>query len=169
MTCWRTLARSAPRLIENLRGHAFALADEPEEHVLGADVVVAELQRLAKRQLEDLLRPRRERRRTGRGGPRQTDGLLDLLAHRLERDPELLERLRRDSLTLVDQAEQYVLGADEAVVEQPRFFLREHQDSPSPVSKAFEHSDRLPRRFNPDPECTGRSTSFRYQHTTLGG
>ena len=90
--------------------------------------------------------------------PRQTDRLFDLLAHGLERDPELLESLRRHALTLVNEAEQYVLGADEAVVEQPRFFLREHQHSASPVSKPFEHSDRLPRRFNPDPECTGRST-----------
>ena len=31
--------------------HAFALADEPEQHVLGADVAVPELQRLTQRQL----------------------------------------------------------------------------------------------------------------------
>ena len=58
MTCWRTRARSAPRLDEHLGGDALALAHEAEEHVLGADVVVAELQGLAQRQLEDLLRPR---------------------------------------------------------------------------------------------------------------
>ena len=33
-------------LDENLRGDALAFANEPEEDVLGADVVVAELQRL---------------------------------------------------------------------------------------------------------------------------
>ena len=48
-------------LHEHLRGDAFALADEPEEDVLGADVVVAELQRLAQRELEDLLGAGRER------------------------------------------------------------------------------------------------------------
>ena len=48
-------------LHEHLRGHAFALTDEAEEDVLGADVVVTELQRLTKRELEDLLRTRRER------------------------------------------------------------------------------------------------------------
>ena len=47
---------------QHLGGHAFAFAHEPEQHVLGADVVVAELQRLAERQLENLLRPRREGR-----------------------------------------------------------------------------------------------------------
>ena len=40
----------------DLRGDTFALADEAEEDVLGADVVVAELQRLAQGELEDLLR-----------------------------------------------------------------------------------------------------------------
>ena len=45
-------------LDEHLGGDALALADEPEQDVLGADVVVAQLERLAERQLEDLLRPR---------------------------------------------------------------------------------------------------------------
>ena len=45
-------------LHEHLGGDALALTDEAEEDVLGADVVVAELQRLAQRQLEDLLGPR---------------------------------------------------------------------------------------------------------------
>ncbi len=47
-------------LHEHLRGDALALADEAEQDVLGADVVVAELQRLAQRQLEDLLGARGE-------------------------------------------------------------------------------------------------------------
>ena len=45
-------------LHEHLGGDALALTDEAEQDVLGADVVVAELQRLAERQLEDLLGPR---------------------------------------------------------------------------------------------------------------
>ena len=68
--------------------------------MLGADVAVAELQRLAERQLEDLLGPRRERRRAARCGPGHADRLLDLFAHGLERDPEGLEGLRRDALRL---------------------------------------------------------------------
>jgi hypothetical protein len=47
---------------EHLGGHALALADQSQEHVLGADVVVSELERLAKRQLENLLGTGRERR-----------------------------------------------------------------------------------------------------------
>src|SRR3954453_13876332 len=42
-------------------GHALVLADEAEQDVLSADVVVAQAQRLAQRELEHLLRARRER------------------------------------------------------------------------------------------------------------
>jgi hypothetical protein len=49
------------QLHEHLRGDAFAFADQPEEDVLGADVVVTELQRFTQRQLENLLGPRCER------------------------------------------------------------------------------------------------------------
>jgi len=41
---------------EDLSGDAVALAHEAEQEVLGADEVVAELKRLALRELEDLLR-----------------------------------------------------------------------------------------------------------------
>ena len=67
------------------------------------------------------------------------DRLFDLLAHGLERDAERLERLGGDALALVDQSEQDVLGADEAVVEQARLFLRQHQHPSCPVGESFEH------------------------------
>src|SRR6266542_3447795 len=49
-----------PQLHEDRGGDALALADEAEQDVLRADVVVTELQRLAQRQLEHLLRSRRK-------------------------------------------------------------------------------------------------------------
>ena len=60
MTCWRTRRQVGAELHEHLGGDALALADEAEEDVLGADVVVAELQRLAQRELEHLLGAGRE-------------------------------------------------------------------------------------------------------------
>src|SRR5947209_8771596 len=48
-------------LDEHLGGDSLALADEPEQDVLGADVVVAELERLTQRELKDPLGPRCER------------------------------------------------------------------------------------------------------------
>ena len=126
-------------LDEHLGGDALALADEAEQDVLGADVVVAELQRLAQRQLEDLLGARGERDVAGRRRAALADDLLDLAAHGLERDAERLEGLGGDALALVDQPEQDVLGADVVVVEQPRFLLGEHHDPAGPVGEAFEH------------------------------
>ena len=131
-------------LDEHLRGDAFALADEAEQDVLGADVVVAELQRFAQRQLEHLLGARREGDVARRRRAALADDLLDLAAHGFEADAERFERLRGDALSLVDQAEQDVLGADVAVVEEARFLLGEHDDSSSPVGKAFEHVASLP-------------------------
>ena len=110
-------------LHEHLGGHALALTDEAEEDVLGADVVVAELQRLAERQLEDLLGPRREGDVARRRRAALADDLLDLAAHGLERDAERLEGLGGDALALVDQPEQDVLGADVVVVEEACFLL----------------------------------------------
>ena len=51
MTCWRTRVQVGAQPDQHLRGHAVALADQAQQDVLGADVVVAELQRLAQRQL----------------------------------------------------------------------------------------------------------------------
>ena len=91
-------------LLQHLRGDAFTFADQPEQDVLGADVVVSELERFAERELEDLLGAGRER--DVAGGRRLTlaDDLLDLLTHGLERDVQRLERLGGDTLALVDQA-----------------------------------------------------------------
>ena len=123
---------------EHLGGDALALTDEAEQQVLGADVVVAELERLAQRELEHLLGPGRERRCAAGGGARWADRLLHLLPDRLERDPERLERLGGDAFALVDQPEQDVLGAEEVVIEEPCFLLGEDQDSSGSVGEAFE-------------------------------
>ena len=130
-------------LHQDLGGDALALADQAEQDVLGADVVVAELQRLAQRQLEHLLGPRRERDVARRRRAALADDLLDLAAHRLEGDAQRLEGLGGDPLTLVDQPEQDVLGADVVVVEQARLFLRKHDDPAGPVGETFEQ-DCLP-------------------------
>jgi hypothetical protein len=105
------------QLDQYLRGDAFALTNEAEEDVLGTDVVVAELQCFAQRQLEHFLRTRRERNVARRRRTALTDDLFDLAAHRFERDPERLECLCGDTLAFVDQTQQDVLCADVVVVE----------------------------------------------------
>src|SRR3954451_13730158 len=95
------VARDAGRA-DDPRGDAVALPQQPEQQVLGADERVAAGDRLAQRQLERLVRPRRERE-AGRvhaapaGAPRQgagAEGPLDPLADGVEVDPERGERVR---------------------------------------------------------------------------
>jgi len=66
------------------------------------------------------------------------DDLLNLLAERLPADSERLQGLGGDALTLVDEAQQDVLGADEVVVEQARFLLSEDEHSSGSICEAFE-------------------------------
>ena len=79
------------------------------------------------------------------------DDLLDLGADRVERDVERLERLGRHALTLVDQAEEDVLGADVVVVEAARLLLRQHDHSAGPVGEPLEHAPERTTVGVPEP------------------
>ena len=137
-------AEVGAQLHEHLGGNALALADEAEQDVLGADVVVTQLQCFAQRQFEHLLRAGREGDVARGRRAALADDLLDLAAHGLERNAEGFECLGGDSFTLVDEAEQDVLGADVAVVQETRFLLRQHHHSPSPIGEAFKHVGSVP-------------------------
>jgi hypothetical protein len=68
----------------------------------------------------------------------------------------------------MDEAEQYVLCAYEAVVEQARFFLCQHKHPASPISKPFEHSAPPPSTVQSWTGVYRPEHSFRYQRATLG-
>src|SRR4051794_11600735 len=124
---------------EDARGHALVLADEPEEDVLRADVVVPEAQRLAQRELQDLLGPRRERDLAGGdllAGPHDAH---DLGTDALDGDVERLEHAGREALLLPQQPEEDVLRADVVVLERARLFLRENDDLAGPFRESLEH------------------------------
>src|SRR3954451_1045865 len=137
------VARDAGRA-EDPRGHAVALAQQPEEQVLGADERVAAGDRLAQRQLERLLGARRERpspvvrrRAPAPGAPRQRtrpERALDPLADGGEGDARRRERggvevgladaddpldLRTDPRTADARVDEHPSGATLVVVEQP--------------------------------------------------
>src|SRR5689334_857689 len=131
---------------QDARSDALVLAHETEQDVLGADVVVAERQRLAERELQHLLRARRERDLTGGDLVALADDARDLRTHFLDGDVERLEHTRSKALFLAQQAEQDVLRADVVVLERPRFVLRENDDLASPFSESFEHSVTSLRR-----------------------
>ena len=117
---------------------ALVLAHEPEQDVLGADVVVAERQRLAQRELEHLLRARRERNLAGRDLVTLADDAGDLRPYLLDRDVERLEHARGKPFLLAQQAEQDVLRSDVVVLQCPRLVLRENDDLTSPFGESLE-------------------------------
>jgi len=77
------------------------------------------------------------------------DDLLDLLTHRRQADPERIERLGRDPVVHLDEAEQDVLGPDAVVPEHPGLFLGQVHHPSCLIGKPLEHV-RL-RSAQPDP------------------
>ena len=125
------------------RRDALVLAHEPEQDVLGADVVVAERQRLAQRELEHLLRARRERDLAGRDLVTLADDPGNLRAHLLDRDVERLEHPRGETFLLAQQAEQDVLRADVVVLQGPGLVLGKDDDLTGSFGESLEQPSTL--------------------------
>jgi L-fuconolactonase len=128
---------------QHLGRHAVTLADQAEQDVLGADVVIAEQQRLAQRQFQHLLGPRRERDVPGWGVRAHAHDLLDLVAHRVQADVQGRQRLGGEPTFFVQHPEQDVLGTHVVVVQRPGLFLGQHDHPPRPVGEPLEHLARL--------------------------
>ena len=107
--------------------------------MLGADVVVSEREGLAERELQDLLRARRERDLSGRDLVALPDDARDLGAHLLDGDVELLEHTRGETLLLTEQPQEDVLRPDVVVLQGACFVLGEDDDLPGPLCEALEH------------------------------
>src|SRR5829696_1132103 len=121
------------------RCYALALPDQAKQYVLGAYVVVAELQRFSQGKLEHLLGAGRERGLGASAFFAVADDALDLFAHLVEVDVERVERLRGDALVLAQEAQEQVLRAYVVVVEMTGLILREHHDLAGPLRETFEH------------------------------
>ena len=106
------------------RRDSLVLAHEPEQDVLGADVVVAERERLAQGELQHLLGTRRERDLAGGDLLTRADDPNDLRADPFDGDVEGLEDPRGEALLLAEKTKQDVLGADVVVLERPGLLLR---------------------------------------------
>ena len=141
-------------LLEDLGGDAFAFPDQAEQDVLGADVVVVQLQRLAQRELEGLLRPRGERDvPAGRCGAGADDG-RDLLPGAFQRHPDARKGAAGEPIGLAEQPEQDVLGADVVVMQPPGLFLGQDDDVPGAVGESLKHEDqRLVSRLSMSIPC----------------
>ena len=107
--------------------------------MLGADVVVAERERLAQRELQHLLRAGSERDLSGRDLVTLADDAGDLRAHLFHGDVELLEDAGGKALLLPQKPEQDVLRPDVVVLQGACFVLGEDDDLPGPFCEALEH------------------------------
>ncbi len=126
--------------------NALVLAHETEEYVLGPDVVVAQRQSLAQRQLEHLLRSRRERDLTLRLLLARAHDTHDGRPDFLDGDVQPLEHAGSDALLLAQKAEQKVFRTDVVVLERPCLFLSEDDDLPGTFGESFEHPATPSRR-----------------------
>ncbi len=153
-------------LDQHLGGDALTLTDQPQQNVLGADVGVVQLQRLAHAQLEHLLGARGERNMPGGRLLPLADDLFDLVADSLQRDAERLQRLGRDALALVDQPEEDMFRPDVVVVQHAGLVLSQHDDPTSSVSKPVEQWTLL-HSSNAGVRAPGRGT--RSVYLTVGG
>ena len=132
-------ARVGAELDEHLGGHAFTLTDEAEQDVLGADVVVAQLQGLAQRELQDLLGARGEGDVAGRGLLARADDLLHLLADTVERNAQGFKGFGGNTFTLMDQTQEDVFGTNVTVVQHACLFLGKHNYATGTVRKSLKH------------------------------
>src|SRR5437879_8727597 len=109
--------------------------------MLSPDVAVTELARLVDRELNDLLRARRERDLTrGCRAVSPSNYEFDRLTHFGELHPEGIEPPCRDALAFTYKAEKEVFGTYVVVVEADRFILRESQHSLRPIVEAIERT-----------------------------
>ena len=90
--------------LEDAGGDALALADEAEQQVLRADVVVAEAAGLVDRELDDALRARRQADLADDRAIPSPDDELDRGADLGELDVHVLEHARGDAFAFADQA-----------------------------------------------------------------
>ncbi|MCB5293720.1 hypothetical protein BJQ90_03178 [Arthrobacter sp. SO3] len=130
-------------LDQHLGGNAFTLADKAEQDVLGADVVVSQLQRLAEREFQDLLGPRREGDVTGRGLLARADDLLYLLADAVERNAQGLKGFGSNTFTFMDQTQEDVFGTNVTVVQHACFLLGKHHHATGAVRESLKHCATL--------------------------
>ena len=126
-------------LLQDLRGEALLLAQQAQQQMLGADVLVAQPLGLLGRIGQDALALVRKRQ-VDRGRDLFANGgvRLNLLADRLHRGVGAQEAVGQ-RLVLAQQAQQQVLGLDIGRAELAGLIPREEDYAPCLLRIAFEH------------------------------
>ena len=139
--------------LEDTGGDPLALADEAEEQVLRADVVVTEAAGLVDGQLDDPLGARGEPDLADDRAVTTADDELDRRPDLGQLDVHVLEDARRHALALADEAQEQMLRADVVVVEPLRLVLSQCQDLARAIRELVEAIHRVERLF-PSPNAT---------------
>ena len=129
--------------LQDARGDALALADETQQEMLRADVVVAEAAGLVDRQLDHPLGARRQAHLADDGAVPAADDELHRRPHLGQLDVHVLEHARGDALALADETQQEMLRADVVVVEPLRLVLSERQDLARAIRELVESIHRV--------------------------
>ena len=133
--------------LQHTGGDPLALADEAQEQVLRADVVVSQPAGLVDGQLDDALRARRQADLADDRAIAASDDELDRGPDLGQLDVHVLEHARGHAFALADEAQEQVLRADVVVVEPLRFVLSQCQDLARPVRELVEAIHPVERPF----------------------
>ena len=129
-----------PLFHEDGRRHRPLLAQDAEQQVLGADVVVQQPVGLFGRKLQHPLGFGAERDLDrGRDLLAEDRPAFDFLADVLEREVRARENPAGEPLAFANQAEQEVLGLDRDAAELTGLVAGEEENSPGPFGVPFEH------------------------------
>ena len=125
---------------ENRGGHRALLAQDAEQQVLGADVVVEQPVGLLGGELQHALRLGAERDLHRRGDLLAEDrAAFDFLADVFEREVRARKNAARQPFPFANQPEQQVLGLDRDAAELAGLVAGEEQHPSSPFGVPFEH------------------------------
>ena len=141
------LVQAHTQRLQDPGGDPLAFADESEQQMLRADVVVAEPSGLVDGQLEDAFGARGQLDLADDRSIAPSDDELDRGAHLRQLDVHVLEHHGGYALALQNETEEYVLRADVVVVEPLRFVLSQRQDSEGAVRELVETIHRTERLF----------------------
>ena len=123
---------------QHIHGDPFAFADQAQQQVLGADVVVVQAAGLIHSQLDHPLGAGGEGRLGVDGTRAPPNGSFHLFAHALRRDVEAFEDAHRHAALFGHQAQQNVFCADVAVVQAASLFSGSGQNPSGPFGKAIQ-------------------------------
>ena len=126
---------------QDVRCHAFILADKPEENVLRADVIVPKGARLFDGKLHHALGAIRVIRCALLLHLASAEHIFDARAHMTEIESQRAQGARRDALAFMQAPQKDMLRANEVLLQLLRFVLGEFQHLERTVRKAVRHKN----------------------------